>query len=218
MIRPKHHAEFVLRMEEILAVYQRAYDSQHPVICLDEKPYQLIGQTRQRILKKDGSIQEDYEYVRKGVTQLYMCFEPLSGQRFVQVRDSHNRFDWVKVVSDLLDGPYQQATQITLVEDNHSSHKPAAFYEVYPPEIAAQYLNRIHFVYTPAHGSWLNMAEIELGVLTKQVLGQRIDQKEELGKQIEQWQKNRNQKEVKANWQFTTQDARIKLKSLYPTL
>ena len=140
-------------MEEVLDVYQRPFDANHRVICLDEKPYQLIGEVRQRIVKSDGSILEDYEYIRHGMAQIYMTFEPLGGKRFVQVRDTHNRFDWVEVVSGLLDNQYQDVPLITLVQDNHSAHKPQAFYEVYEPSKAKQYLDRLVFEFTPAHGS-----------------------------------------------------------------
>jgi hypothetical protein len=204
-------------MEAILDVYKRPYDEQHPVICLDEKPYQLIGRTKQPIIKSDGSIIEDYEYKRNGIAQIYMCFEPLGGKRFVEVSNTHNRFDWVRVVSSLLDNQYKNVPMISLVQDNHSSHKPQAFYEVYPPQIARAYLERITFEFTPAHGSWLNMAEFELSVLSRQALGNRVDNKDLLINNICQWQSRRNQFAVKANWQFTKEDARVKLKKLYPS-
>ena len=198
-------------------VYKRPFDALHRVVCLDEKPYQLIGQVREPIIASDGRILEDYEYVRNGVAQIYMAFEPLGGKRFVRVRDTHNRFDWVEVVSGLLDNQYKDIPLISLVQDNHSSHKPQAFYEVFEPNRAKQYLDRLIFEFTPAHGSWLNMAEIELSVLSRQTLGQRIDNKEELIRQIQAWQKIRNQIAVKANWQFTKEDARVRLKKLYPS-
>ena len=204
-------------MEQILDVYKRPFDELHRVVCLDEKPYQLIGQVREQIIASDGRILEDYEYVRNGVAQIYMAFEPLGGKRFVRVRDTHNRFDWVEVVSGLLDNQYKDIPLISLVQDNHSSHKPQAFYEVFEPNRAKQYLDRLIFEFTPAHGSWLNMAEIELSVLSRQTLGQRIDNKEELIRQIQAWQKIRNQIAVKANWQFTKEDARVRLKKLYPS-
>lgn len=205
-------------MEQLLDVYKRPYQQAHRVVCLDEKPYQLIGQSRARVIKRDGSILEDYEYVRNGVAQLYICFEPLGGKRWVKVRDTHNRFDWVAVVSELLDNQYSQVPLITLVQDNHSAHKPSAFYEVYEAQKAKHYLDRLIFKYTPAHGSWLNMAEFELSVLSRQTLGKRIDNKAALIRQINAWQYNRNQLQVKAKWQFTKDDARIKLKNLYPII
>lgn len=205
-------------MEEILEVYKRPYDPQHPVICLDESPKQLIQEIRVPIQKSDGSMLIDFEYERLGVVQMYMNFEPLAGKRYVDIRDSHNRFDWVEVVSGLLDEQYSGIPQITLVQDNHSSHKPEAFYEVYPPAKAKEYLNRINFEFTPVHGSWLNMVEFEFSILTRQILNQRISSKELIKKKVLDWQTLRNNQAVKANWQFTTQDARIKLKKLYPSI
>ena len=204
-------------MEQVLDVYKRPFDKNHRVICLDEKPYQLIGQVQDRIIKSDGSILEDYEYVRNGMAQIYMCFEPLGGKRFVKVRDTHNRFDFVEVVSGLLDNEYSNVPLISLVQDNHSSHMAHFFYEVYEASKAKQYLDRLIFEYTPAHGSWLNMAESELSVLSRQSLGKRFDNKQDLITQIDAWQDNRNKVAVKANWQFTKEDARVKLKKLYPS-
>lgn len=143
-------------MENLLDVYKRPFDENHRVICLDEKPYQLIGQVQNPIIKSDGSILEDYEYVRNGTVQIVMCFEPLAGKRYITVKDTNNRFDWVANVSKLIDNQYKNIAQISLVQDNHSAHKPEAFYEVYEPEKAKQYLERLNFEYTPAHGSWLN--------------------------------------------------------------
>jgi len=204
-------------MEQILDVYKRPFDKNHRVICLDEKPYQLIGQVRDKIIKSDGSILEDYEYVRNGMAQIYMCFEPLGGKRFVKIRDTHNRFDFVEVVSGLLDNEYSNVPLISLVQDNHSSHMAHFFYEAYEASKAKQYLDRLIFEYTPAHGSWLNMAESELSVLSRQALGKRFDKKLDLIAQINAWQNNRNKVAVKANWQFTKEDARVKLKKLYPS-
>lgn len=204
-------------MEQVLDVYKKPFDKEHRVVCLDEKPYQLIGQVREKIIKNDGTILEDYEYVRNGTAQIYMCFEPLGGQRFVEVRDTHNRYDWVAVVSGLLDNEYSNVPLISLVQDNHTTHKAHFFYEVYEAPKAKQYLDRLIFEYTPAHGSWLNMAEFELSILSRQALGKRIDNKPDLVKQIDSWQTQRNTHAVKANWQFTKEDARVKLKNLYPS-
>ena len=204
-------------MEQVLDVYKRPFNKDHRVLCLDEKPYQLIGQVREQIIKTDGSILEDYEYIRNGTAQCYMCFEPLGGKRFVKVRDTHNRYDWVAVVSGLLDNEYKDIPLISLVQDNHSTHKAHFFYEVYDAPKAKQYLDRLIFEYTPAHGSWLNMAEFELSILSRQALNKRIDNKPELVEHISHWESKRNQQAVKANWQFTKEDARIKLKNLYPS-
>ena len=157
-------------MENILDVYKRTFDSNHRVICLDEKPYQLIGQVQSPIVRSDGSILEDYEYVRNGTAQIVMCFEPLAGKRYVKIKDTNNRFDWVDTVSSLLDNEYKNVPLISLVQDNHSAHKPEAFYEAYSAKKAKQYLDRLNFEFTPAHGSWLNMAEFELSILSRQTL------------------------------------------------
>lgn len=204
-------------MEQLLDVYKRPYAENHRVISLDEKPYQLIGQVKEKIITSTGKILEDYEYVRHGMAQIYMVFEPLGGKRYVTVRDTHNRFDWVEVVSNLLDNEYSDIPFISLVQDNHSTHQAHFFYEVYEAPKAKQYLDRLIFEYTPAHGSWLNMAEFELSVLSRQALGKRFDNKPDLVAQINAWQNNRNKIAVKANWQFTKEDARIKLKKLYPS-
>ena len=204
-------------MEQLLDVYKRGYDENHRVICLDEKPYQLIGQVKERIITSEGRILEDYEYLRLGVAQIYMCFEPLGGKRYIKVRDTHNRFDWVEVIRSLLDNEYRDTPLVSLVQDNHSTHKPHFFYEVFEASKAKQYLDRLIFEYTPAHGSWLNMAEFELSILSRQALGKRFDHKSALITQIETWQNNRNKVAVKANWQFTKENARIKLKKLYPS-
>jgi len=206
-----------MRMENILDVYRRPFDRDHRLVCFDEKPFQLIGHVHGPITRKDGSILEDYEYVRNGTAQIVMCFEPLSGKRYVKVRDTNNRFDWVDNISGLLDNEYRDVPLITLVQDNHSAHRPEAFYEVYSPEKAKQYLDRLVFEFTPAHGSWLNMAEFELSVLSRQGLG-RFSCKEELINRINVWQKERNHRVVRADWQFTKEDARVKLKSLYPSI
>ena len=167
-------------MEQLLDVYKRPYNENHRVICLDEKPYQLIGQVKEKVITSTGKILEDYEYIRHGMAQIYMTFEPLGGKRYVTVRDTHNRFDWVEVVSNLLDNEYSNIPLISLVQDNHSTHKAHFFYEVYEAPKAKQYLDRLIFEYTPAHGSWLNMAEFELSVLSRQALGKRFDNKPDL--------------------------------------
>ena len=204
-------------MENILDVYKRPFDSNHRVICLDEKPYQLIGQVQSPIIKSDGSILEDYEYVRNGTAQIVMCFEPLTGKRYVKIKDTNNRFDWVDTVSGLLNNEYKDVPVISLVQDNHSAHKPEAFYEAYSAKKAKQYLDRLNFEFNPAHGSWLNMAEFELSILSRQAL-KRFDNKKDLIDQIYIWETERNKKIVKANWQFTKEGARVKLKNLYPSL
>ncbi len=217
MIAPRNHPKFVMRMENLLDVYKRPFDIDHRVVCLDEKPYQLIGHVQGPIVKSDGSVLEDHEYVRNGTAQIVMCFEPLAGKRYVKVKDTNNRFDWVDTVSGLLDNEYREVPLISLVQDNHSAHRPEAFYEVYHAEKAKQYLDRLIFEFTPAHGSWLNMAEFELSVLSRQAL-KRFDNKQDLVDQVQVWERERNGRTVKADWQFTKEDARIKLRRLYPTI
>lgn len=208
-------AEFVLRMEAVLSVYERPYDEQRPVVCLDESPRQLIEVKQER--KADGALVQDSEYIRRGVAEIYMAFEPLAGKRYVSIEDNHAARTWVKVVASLLDNQYKDCPCITLVEDNLTAHRPCTFYEVYEPAIARAYLNRIEFVFTPKHGSWLDMAEIELSVLERDCK-KSFENKEKLMQHIEHWQKQRNDKQVKANWHFTDKEARIKLKKLYPTI
>lgn len=216
VIAPKQNAEFVCRMEKVITVYERPYNETQPVVTLDQSPKQLIESTH--FIGKDGKKYQDSIYTRHGVRDIYLVFEPLAGKRYCFVEENHNRFTWVKIVSHLLDTTYKNCQQITLVEDNLSAHKPSAFYEVYEPQKAKAYLDRIEFVFTPAHGSWLNMAEIELAVLQSDCLDRHIATEEQLVKQVKAWQQKRNTKGVKANWQFTNQDARIKLKKLYPTI
>ena len=202
-------------MEQVLSVYERPYDTQHPVVCLDESPRQLLEVKQQQ--QPDGTVLQDTEYIRKGVAELYMTFEPLAGKRYVRIEEDHTAKTWVKVVADLLDNHYQQCSRLTLVEDNLSAHRPCTFYDVYEPCRAKAYLDRIEFVFTPAHGSWLDMAEIELSVLGRDCKT-NFENKEQLKAHIDKWQQRRNAKQVKANWQFTNKDARVKLTKLYPTI
>lgn len=217
MIPPDQNADFVCAMEHVLDVYKRPYDKDYPVVCLDESPKQLIGVVRQPIKRRNGETLHDYEYQRNGVCDIYMLFEPLGGKRHLCVRDTHNRLDWATVVAQLVEGIYAAAMKITLVQDNLSAHKPSALYELFEPERARRILNKIEFVYTPKHGSWLNMAECELSVLSRQCLNERIADKPTLVKKVKAWQAERNEKQTMTNWRFTTKDARIKLKKLYPT-
>ena len=215
VIPAKQSAEFVHRMEEVLGVYKRPYDRDHPVVCLDESPRQLIESKQER--KKDGALLRDSEYIRKGVAEIYMAFEPLAGKRYVSLEDNHNAKTWVKVVAALLDNQYRDCSKLTLVEDNLSAHRPCTFYELYEPAVAKAYLNRIEFVFTPKHGSWLDMAEIELSVLDRDCKSS-FESKEKLQAHLQAWQTRRNANKVKAAWHFTDNEARIKLKKFYPTL
>jgi len=205
-------------MEQVLDVYKRPYDPTHPVICLDETAKQLVSEIRQPLLTADGSILYDYEYRREGACDIYMMAEPLAGKRFVSVQDSHNRLVWATLVADLVVNHYPTAQKITLIQDNLSAHKPYAMYELFDPAQAKAILDKIEFVYTPKHGSWLNMAEIELSVLARQCTSQRIASKEMLITEISFWETQRNALEATIDWQFTTADARIKLKRLYPSI
>ena len=199
----------------MLAVYERPYDEWFPIVCVDESPKQLIEITHYR--STDGTRMEDSEYIRRGVGEIYMAFEPLAGQRFVEVKDDHKALTWVGVIAGLLDGPYAKCVRMTVVGDNLSAHKPSAFYSIFSAEKAKSYLDRLEFVYTPKHGSWLDMAEIELSILQRECLNRHIATKALLVTEINAWQTKRNAKQAKANWQFTTKDARIKLHKLYPT-
>ena len=202
-------------MEQVLSVYERPYDLQHPVVCLDESPRQLLEVKQQQ--QPDGTVLQDTEYIRRGVAELYMVFEPLAGKRYVRIEEDHTAKTWVKVVADLPDHQYKDCSRMTLVEDNLSAHRPCTFYEVYEPCRAKAYLDRIEFIFTPTHGSWLDMAEIELSVLGRDCKA-HFENKEQLKAHIDQWQQRRNAKQVKANWQFTNKDARVKLTKLYPTI
>jgi len=204
-------------MERVLDVYQRPYDPKRPVICLDETSKQLISETRHPITTAKGVVLHDYEYKREGVRDIYMVCEPLAGKRYVSVHPSHNRLVWASVVANIVENIHPDAIKITLVQDNLSAHKPSAMYELFPPERAKRILDKIEFVYTPKHGSWLNIAEIELSVLSRQCLDERMPSEEVLVDATSQWEAYRNTKATVVDWQFTTADARIKLKRLYPS-
>lgn len=215
---PEASAEFVCQMEQVLAVYQRPYNVKYPVVCLDESPKQLISEVRQPYTDEQGTQYIDYEYAREGVADMYMIVEPLGGRREVKIENNHNRFTYAQVVAHIAEQMYPEAEKITLIEDNLSAHKLSALYEVFPPEKAQAIIQRLKVVRTPAHGSWLNIAECELSVLTRQGLNKRIADKQTLIEQVQAWYEQRNEKQSKVNWQFTTKDARIKLKRLYPKI
>ena len=202
----------------MLEVYQRPYDPQRPVVCLDETSKQLIGEVRTPVPAAPGQVAHyDCEYVRHGVANLFMIFEPLAGQRDVEVTDRRTKKDYAECLRKLSDEGYPDAERIVLVHDNLNTHSPASLYEAFDPAEAKRPAERFEFHYTPKHGSWLDMAEIELGILGRQCLSQRIDNIKDLRRQVETWEKSRDKAEVKVNWQFTTADARIKLKRLYPS-
>jgi hypothetical protein len=205
-------------MEAVLDVYQRPYDPEHPLLCLDESPKQLISEVRSPLITAHGTTLVDYEYYREGVCDLYMVCEPLAGRRHVIVRDTHTRLDWAAVVIEVVNTYYPTAAKITLVQDNLSAHQISALYELLPPEQARALVEKLEIVFTPKHGSWLNMAEIELSVLARQCTNDRIAEKSILVDKVQAWEKRRNSEQVKIVWQFTTADARIKLRHLYPTI
>jgi len=218
-IPPQANAEFVWKMEDVLDVYKRPYDPQRPVVCLDESSKQLIGEMRAPVPAAPGQVAHyDYEYVRNGVANIFMIFEPLAGQRDVEVTARRTKKDYAQCLRKLSDEMYPQAETIVLVQDNLNTHSPASLYEAFEPGEAKRLAERFEFHYTPKHGSWLDMAEIELGILGRQCLSQRIDNIEDLRRQTNAWEKSRDEAEAKVNWQFTTADARIKLRRLYPSI
>ena len=204
-------------MEDVLEVYQRPHDPQRPVVCLDETSKQLIKETRAPIPVRPGrKARHDYEYERNGVANLFMMFAPLEGWRHVEVTDRHAAVDYAHVLRDLSDKHFPNAAKIVLVQDNLSTHTPASLYAAFPAVEARRLVERFEWHYTPKHGSWLDMAESELAVLATQCLDRRISDRATLIREVAAWQENRNKHQVKADWQFTTSDARVKLKSLYP--
>ena len=206
-------------MEEVLAVYQRPFDPTHPVIGMDESSKQLVSETRVSLPAEPGQPRrEDYEYERHGVANLFLFCEPLAGWREIQVTERRTRTDWAGVMRELSDQHYPAAERITVVLDNLNTHGPASFYEAFAPEEARRLAERFEFHYTPKHGSWLNMAEIELSVLNRQCLDRRIGEATVLQQEIEAWQQKRNAASKIINWQFTAVEARIKLKRLYPVI
>ena len=201
----------------MLEVYQRPRDPDCPLVCLDETSKQLIAETRVPVTMKPGlKARYDYEYERNGTANLFMLFAPLEGFRHVKVTDRHTAIDYAHALKDLADLHFPEAKKIVLVQDNLNTHTKASLYEAFPAAEARRLVERFEFHYTPKHGSWLDMAESELGVLATQCLDRRIPDKQTLAKEIEAWQSNRNKNNAKADWQFTTADARIKLKRLYP--
>ena len=206
-------------MEEVLAVYTRPRDPQRPLVCLDEASKQLILETRPAISMKPGRpARNDYEYQRNGTANLFMMFAPLEGWRHVKVTDRRTCVDYGHALKDLSDVHFPDAGKIVLVQDNLNTHKKASLYEAFPPAEARRLVERFEWHYTPKHGSWLDMAESELAVLSTQCLDRRIPDKTILIREIAAWEKHRNNHHAKADWQFTSQDARIKLKHLYPSL
>ncbi len=218
MIPPDCNANFVAQMEQVLDVYKRPYDSRFPVICMDESPRQLIDEVKRPVPARPGQpARHDYEYRRCGTCNLFMANEPLAGKRMVEISESRTKVDWALFVEKIA-SCYEDAEKITLVMDNLNTHVPGSLYEAFAPEKAKALWDRFEFVYTPKHGSWLNMAEIELNVLIGQCLKRRISELEVMRSEVKAWESARNGMTAGVNWQFTTEDARIKLHRLYPTL
>ena len=219
MIPPLANSDFVAHMESVLDIYKMSYDKQFPIVCMDESPKQLIRQTRIPIARKPGQdAKEDFEYFRQGVANIFIANEPLKGKRYIRIKKSKTKRDWAYFVRYIADQLYPRAERIRLIMDNLNTHKPSALYETFLPEEAKRIRDRFEFIYTPKHGSWLNMAEIELNVLIGQCLNRRIDKMATIRCETKAWEKDRNNKNAKINWQFKTDDARIKLKRLYPTI
>ncbi len=219
MIPPDANAAFVAAMEDVLETYQKPRDPDRPLVCLDETSKQLVAETRKPIPAKPGQpARHDYEYERNGVANIFMMFAPLEGWRKVKVTDRHAAKDYAQVLEELSDVHFPYAEKIALVQDNLNTHTRASLYEAFLPEEALRLANRFEWHYTPKHGSWLDMAESELGVVSSQCLSRRIPDKQTLIEEIAAWEADRNANHAKADWRFTTADARIKLKHLYPSL
>ena len=206
-------------MEDILEVYHRPHDPEYPVVCLAETSKQLIAETRVPIAAKPGRpARYDYEYERNGTANLFMLFAPLEGWRHVEVTDRHTALDYARLLRQLSDEYFPGVAQIVLVQDNLNTHKPASLYEAFPAAEARRLVERFEWHYTPKHGSWLDLAESELSVLSRQCLDRRIPDKQTLTDEVAAWQTERNKKHATADWQFTTAHARVRLKRLYPSL
>jgi hypothetical protein len=218
-IPPEANADFVCAMENVLAVYTRPYDPEHPVICFDEKSKQLVGEIARAIPAAPGRVEaHDYEYVRNGTANLFMMVEPLGGWRQVNVTERRTGQDFARQVQELVEVHYPRAKRITLVMDNLNTHRLSCLYEAFAPEQARRIIEKIEVVHTPKHGSWLNMAEIELSALEQQALGERVGDEAALRHRVGQWNTDRNNRSKTIDWQFRTDDARIKLKRLYPQI
>jgi hypothetical protein len=218
-IPPQQDADFVWRMEDVLEVYTRPYDERFPQVCLDEKSKQLISEVREPLAAGPGKpARHDYEYSREGTANLFIVSEPLRGWRHISVTERRTKIDWAQCVKELVDLHYTEAEKIVLVMDNLNTHTPAALYEAFPPAEARRIASKLEIHYTPKHGSWLNMAEIELSVLARQCLDRRIPDRESLAGEVGAWENERNVVESSIDWRFTTKEARIKLKHLYPEI
>jgi hypothetical protein len=219
VIPPKASAAFVAPMEDVLEVYTRPHDPARPLVCLDETSKQLVEETRRPQPMQPGQpARHDYEYKRNGTRNIFMMFAPLEGWRHAEVTERRTAIDYAKILRDLSDIHWPKAEKITLVQDNLNTHSPASLYEAFEPAEARRLVERFEWHFTPKHGSWLNLAESELAVLSSQCLNRRIPDAAKLTTEVAAWQASRNTHNAKANWHFTTADARVKLKSLYPAI
>lgn len=220
MIPPKKSAAFVWRMEEVLDLYEEPHDPLFPVVCFDERPCQLLAEVREPLAGRSGTPRrQDHEYERRGTANVLMAFEPLTGWRHAEVTERRRGREFAEAVRHLAEEAYPDAERIRLVCDNLSTHSPAAFYETFAPEVAHRLARKVEFRYTPVHGSWLNMVEVELSVLVRQCLGRRrLPDVGTLRREVEAWQEERNRRGSSVDWRFTTADARTKLRRLYPSI
>jgi DDE superfamily endonuclease len=219
VIPPKGNAAFAAAMEDVLEVYHRPHDPARPLVCLDETSKQLVAETRTPEPMQPGQpARHDYEYKRNGTANMFMLFAPLEGIRHVEVTERRTAIDYAHILKHLSDVLFASAAKITLVQDNLNTHSPASLYEAFEPAEARRIIERFEWHYTPKHGSWLNLAESELAVLSSQCLDRRIPDAATLTTEVAAWQTRRNAVNAKANWRFTTADARIKLKTLYPII
>jgi hypothetical protein len=217
VIPPEHHADFVANMEDVLDLSQRPHDPQHPLVNMDEKPVQLIKETRTPLPAQPGKpLRYDYEYERVGTANVFLCTEPLTGWRTINISEHRPAVDWAHQIKHLLDDCDPDADKVILVCDNLNTHKLASLYEAFAPQEARRLARRLEIHDTPKHGSWLHSAEIELSVLTKQCLHRRIAAIDTLRQETKAWEHERNAKQTGVDWQFTTEDARMRLKRLYP--
>lgn len=218
-IPPRENGEFVANMEDILDLYQQPYDAEVPLVCMDEKPVQLVGDVKEPIPAKKGKPKRvDNEYTRNGTATVFMYTEPLGGWRHVSVRERRTAVDWAYEIRDLLEEYYPEAQRVCLVSDNLNIHKLGSLYDAFPPEKARELARRLEIHHTPKHGSWLNIAEVEISALSRQCLKERIGDIETLRQEAQAWERNRNELQKGVDWRFTSNDARIRLKRLYPQI